>query len=91
MTEEILYSKGTRNAEEKSRGGKFKFGSTAVLLVCYYIIFLGTGGARGRRRCHGCCRATVVFKNSNFPPPTRLFLGILAIRHFKTVTLFEPT
>ena len=47
MTEEILYSNRTRNAEEKSRRGKFKFGSTAVLLVYYYIIFLGTGGPRG--------------------------------------------
>ena len=91
MTEEILYSNGTRNAEEKSRGGKFKFGSTAVLLVYYYIIFLGTGGLRGRCGCRGCRGATVMFKNLNFPPPTGLFLSISAIRHFKTGTLFEPT
>ena len=91
MTEEILYYNRTRNAEEKSRGGKFKFGITAVLLAYYYIIFFGTGGPRGRRGCRSCRRATVVFNNLNFSPPTGLFLGISAIWHFKTGTLFEPT
>ena len=33
-----------RNAEEKSCGGKFKFGSTAVLLVYYYIMVVSEDG-----------------------------------------------
>ena len=33
MTEELLYSNGARNAEEKSGTGNFKFSCTTVLVV----------------------------------------------------------